>query len=267
MLTVVKNIKNQLKVSFLTVKYALIREMINKTTFLTNITFMILNDASFILQWIVLYALKDNVGGYTFNQVLLLWGIAAGTYGFSHFFFESAFNLSDTINNGKLDAFLVQPKNVLISTITMSISASAIGDLAYAYIMLFVFGFTIKNFLLFTLFCFTGSLIIVSIAIILGSLSFWFNKSDVIADTGNSLLTNFATYPDGIFKGITKILFYTILPLGYVAYMPVQILSSFNIKLFILVISITIMFITLAVITFYRGLRRYSSSNLMIART
>ena len=93
-------VKNQIKVSFLSIKYALLREMLNKTTFITNIIFMILNNASFIIQWIILYSLKENVGGYTFDQVLLLWGLAAGTYGVSRFFFQKAFSLSDTINNG-----------------------------------------------------------------------------------------------------------------------------------------------------------------------
>ena len=83
-------VKNQFKISFLTIKYALMREMLNKVTFITNIIFMILNNASFIVQWIVLYSLKDNVGGYTFKQVLLLWGMAAGTYGVSRFFFKKA---------------------------------------------------------------------------------------------------------------------------------------------------------------------------------
>ena len=84
-------VKNQCKISFLSVKYALMREMLNKTTFITNITFMILNNSVMIIQWIILYALKDNVGGYTFKQVLLLWGIAAGTYGVAHFFFKRLF--------------------------------------------------------------------------------------------------------------------------------------------------------------------------------
>ena len=53
-------VKNQIKISFLSVKYALMREMLNKVTFFTNITFMILNNAAFIIQWIVLFALKDK---------------------------------------------------------------------------------------------------------------------------------------------------------------------------------------------------------------
>lgn len=259
-------VKNQLKISFLSIKYALMREMLNKVTFITNIIFMILNNASFIVQWVVLYSLKDNVGGYTFKQVLLLWGIAAGTYGVSRFFFKKAFSLSETINNGKLDSFLVQPKNVLLSAITTDVEPSAIGDLLYGYIMLFVFGITIENFLLFTLFTITGGLITVAIAVILGSLSFWFNKTDIIADVGNSLMTNFASYPDGIFKGLVKGLLYTLIPVGIVNFIPVKVITEFNLGLMLIVIGVTILTITLAFIVFFKGLKKYSSSNLMIAR-
>lgn len=259
-------VKNQIKISFLSVKYALMREMLNKVTFFTNIIFMILNNAAFIVQWIVLFSLKDNVGGYTFNQVILLWGIAAGTYGVAHFFFKKAFSLSDTINNGKLDSFLVQPKNVLLSAITTDVETSALGDIIYAYIMLFIYGFSISNFLLFTLFIVCGGLVMTSVSVILSSFSFWFNKSDVITDTGNSLMINFATYPDGIFKGIIRIIMYTILPVGIVNHLPVKILSEFNLRLTFIVLGVTIIFISLAFIVFYKGLKKYSSSNLMIAK-
>lgn len=259
-------VKNQAKVSLLSVKYALMREMLNKVSFLTNIVFMILNNASFIIQWIVLYALKDNVGGYTFKQVLLLWGLAAGTYGVSRFFFKNAFSLSETINNGKLDSYLVQPKNVLLSAITTGVEPSAIGDFIYAYIMLFIYGVTIPNFLLYTFFIFAGGFMLAAIAVILGSLSFWFNRSDVVADVGNSLMTNFATYPDGIFKGIAKILLFTLIPVGIINYIPVQILTEFNFGLLLVVIGVAILLISIAFIVFYKGLKKYSSSNLMIAK-
>ncbi len=259
-------VKNQLKVSLLAIKYAVMREMLNKVTFITNIIFMILNNASFIIQWLILFSLKDNVGGYSFKQVMLLWGIASATYGFAHFFFKKAFSLSDTINNGKLDVYLVQPKNVLLSAICTDVDVSAIGDMLYGYIMLFVYGFNISSFLLFTLFVICGGLIITCVSVILNSLSFWFQKSDIIADTGNSLMTNIATYPEGIFKGVVKILLFTLIPVGIANYLPVKIISEFNIYLFVIVIGVTILFIMLAFIIFNKGLKKYSSSNLMIAR-
>ena len=259
-------VKNQIKVSFLSTRYALEREMLNKVTFITNIIFMILNNACFIVQWIILYSIKDNIGGLEFKELLLLWGLAAGTFGFARFFCESAFNISDAINKGTLDNYLVQPKNVLLSYITSTVQVSCLGDMLYAYIMLFIYGITLKSFILFTFFCINGALIVVALAIIFGSLSFWFGRVELIADTMNSLMVNFATYPDGIFKGIVKVLFYTIIPLEFVNYIPIRLIGDFNLNSFILVICVTIFIISMSFIIFYRGLRRYSSSNLMNAR-
>ena len=227
----------------------------------------LLNNASFIIQWIILYSIKDSVGGYTFKQVILLWGMAASTFGISHFFFKRAYNLSDTINSGKLDAALVQPKNILISVITSDIDPSAIGDMLYGLIMLCIFGLTPTSVPLFILFSILGGITLTSIAVILGSLSFWFNKSDQVADTGNSLMTSFATYPEGIFDGVIKLILYTFVPIGFINYLPIQIITEFNLVNTLVIIGITLLFLTIAFIMFYRGLRRYASSNLMEART
>ena len=259
-------VKNQIKVMMLSFKYAVMREMLNKVTFLSNIIFMILNNATFIIQWIVLYSLRENVGGYTFNQVLMLWAIASGTFGFAHFFFKKAYSLSDTITNGKLDSYLVQPKNVLISCITSDVSPSALGDLIYGYIVIFLSGITISKFILYTFFVISGGIIMVDIAIILGSLSFYISKSDMIAETGNNFMIYFATYPDGIFKGIVKIILFTIIPIGITTYIPVWVLTKFNLFYLLGVITFTICITIFAFIIFYKGLKRYSSSNLMVAK-
>ena len=259
-------VKNQLKVTLLSMKYGIMREMINKASFLVNIVFMILNDAAFIVQWLILYSLKNQVGGYTMKQVFLLWGLATSTFGFSRFFFKKAFSLSDTINLGKLDSYIVQPKNILISAITSDVEPSALGDMLYGIIMLIASGITISKFALFILFSISGGLILVSIAIILASLSFWFDKSDMIADSGNNLMISFATYPDGIFKGISKIILFTIIPVGFVNYIPIWILTSFDIKLTLSVVAVTVFSIFWAFFIFYKGLKKYSSSNLMVAK-
>lgn len=259
-------VKNQFKVMFLSIKYALMREMLNKVTFITNVLFMILNNASFIIQWIIFFSLKDNIGGYDLKTVILLWGLTAGIFGMSRFFFAKAFELSDVINTGKLDSYLVQPKSVLLSVITSDIEVSAIGDMLYGYIMLFIYGFNIPIFILFTLFVILGGILVTSISIILSSLSFWFQKSDILADTGNGLMTNFATYPDGIFKGLVKVLLYTIIPVGLSVYIPIKVLTKFNLVTLLIIIFIDILFVIFAFIIFYRGLKKYSSSNLMVAK-
>lgn len=257
-------VRNQIKISYLSIKYAMMKEMINKASFLSNIVFMVLNNSSFIIQWLILFSLKESIGGYSFEQVMLLWGLAAGTYGVAHFFFKNAFDLSEIIQTGKLDAYLVQPKNVLIQIITTDVSVAALGDLVYALIIVVIFGFRIIP--LFVLFSITGGFIAVSISIIFSSLAFWFQRTEMLTDTMNGIILNFATYPDGIFKGFVKIILFTIVPVGIANYLPVHIMTNFDIKLFLIVIVVTILLILFAFFIFNKGLKRYSSSNLMNAR-
>ena len=256
--------KNQFKISLLSIKYALEREMLNKVSFISNIVFMILNNASFIVQWIIIYSLKEDIGGYSFKMVMLLWALAALTYGISRFFFRDSFELSDTINKGGLDNYILLPKNILLSCITSSVEVSAIGDIIYGYIIICIVA--IDKIFLFTYLGILGGITITCIAVIIASLSFYFGKTENIANTVNSIMTNFATYPGTIFKGFIRILFYTILPLSITCYVPVEILTNFDIFKLIYVTLGTLFFIALTYIIFYKGLKRYSSTNLMNAR-
>ena len=259
-------VKNQFHVTWLSIKYAFMREMLNKVTLLSNVFFMILNNASMIIQWIVLYSIKDDIGGYTFQELLLLWGIAAGAYGVAHFFFEKSFHLSDAINSGKLDAYIVQPKNILLSAITSDIKISALGDILFSILVYFFVGFSIGGFFLFLFFIITGGILLTTISIILNSLSFWFQNTDLISDVGNTLMVNFGTYPDGIFKGVTRALLFTIIPIGIAYYIPVKIITEFNLYLFVIDIGVCLLLVVFAYIIFYKGIKRYSSSNLMSSR-
>ena len=259
-------VKNQFKVTMLSFKYSIMRELLNKASFLSSIFFMILNNSCMVAQWVVLFSIKDDFGGYGLKEIILLWGLAAGTYGVAHAFFNESFHLSDIIVKGKLDAYIVQPKNILIGAITSQIVPSAFGDLIFAYIACLIYSFSIKVILLFTLFIITGGFILVSLAIILNSLSFWFRNTDLIADTGTSAVIFFATYPEGIFHGLTKWLLFTIIPVGIANYIPTRIIINYNFELLVINVIACIFFIAFAFIIFYQGLKRYSSGNLMSAR-
>jgi ABC-2 type transport system permease protein len=215
-------VKNQVKLLLLSVKYNLMREMTNRVTFLTNVIFMILNNATFIIQWVILFQLKENIGGYHMNEVLTLWALAASTYGLSHIFFCRAYQLPELIINGKLDAFLVQPKNVLISVISSSSTVSAIGDVLYGYLIMVIFHLEVKTLLLYTYFSITGAIILTAVAVLGGCLSFYIVRGDIVAGSINNTILHLSTYPDGIFKGVVKILLYTIIPVGLVNYLPIH---------------------------------------------
>ena len=259
-------VKKEIKIIFLAVKYNLMKQMLNKVTFITNILFMILNNATFIVQWIVLFSIRDEIGGYGLKEVLLLWGFAAGSFGIAHIFFDGAFDMAKLIINGKLDTFLVQPKNALIGVITSKSSVSAIGDLIYAYIILFIYGFSILRFMLFTFLIIIGGIVLTEVSVVTGSLCFWLTRGDLLVDNVNHIMVTTATYPDTIFKNAVRLLLYTIIPVGMTAYLPCNIMLEFNVLHIIYTIFMTIIFGLISFGLFNKGLKRYSSSNLMSSR-
>lgn len=259
-------VKQQIRVVILSIKFNIMREMTNRFTFILNVLFMMLNNATFIIQWVILFHLKSDIGGYGMKDVMILWAMTASVYGFSHILFNGAFSLPDLIINGKLDAYIVQPKSILISVITSKTSISAIGDLIYGYLVFCILEFDLRKILLFTLYVITGGLLLTTYSIIFGSISFWIVKGDVILDTFLGMMINFSTYPDGIFKGIVKLILYSIVPVGIIYYIPVKSILHFEFTYFLIHIILTIISIFLAFIIFNRGLKKYSSGNLMSAR-
>ena len=103
-------------------------------------------------------------------------------------------------------------------------------------------------------------------ALLMGSLSFWFVRADVFGGNMVNCLINFSTYPDSIFQGISRFLLYQIIPVGMAIYLPVHLMLEFDLGGFLTVAGYTILLSAVAVFMFYRGLRRYSSSNLMEAK-
>ena len=259
-------VKNQIKVMFLSIKYNLMKEMTNRVTFITNVLFMILNNATFIVQWIILFSLKDNFGGYLMEDIILLWAISSSSYGLAHILFNGIFKMPQMIENGKVDSFLVTPKNTLIMLATSSTRTSAIGDFLYGYVLMFLFYLNIHDILMFTILIIFGGLLYTSLACILNSLTFWFIRANYLSDSIIHIFINFSIYPDTIFNRAIKIMLFTIIPVGFAVYLPAKLILGFNITYLLLIFLATFIFVSLAFLIFYKGLKRYTSSNLMVAR-
>ncbi len=260
-------VKNNIKIMFISIKYNLMKSMANKVAFLTSVIMMIFNNATFIIQWLTIFAVKESIGSYTINDVMLFWAISSGSFGLAHILFNGIWKMPEYIENGKLDAYLTLPKNVLCSIATSSLEPSAIGDLIYGYIALMIFNFSIKNIILYTILIILGSLLYTSYISILSTLTFYFYRSSIISEAIGDVFLNGSLYPDVIFSRFVKIIFFTLIPAGLASWIPVHLIMDFHLSLFITLIIATTFFIVIAFTFFNHSLKRYSSSNLMGARS
>ena len=258
--------KNTLRVILLSLKYNIMREMTNTVSFILNVVMMMFNNSTFIIQWLVMFSLKDSIGGFGFKEVMLMWGISSATFGISHLFFDGAYELDSIVTEGKLDAYLVQPKNTLLMVITSKTSISALGDLLYGIIVALIFWHELHHILLFFIYIILGSIIYTAFMLIIHGITFWFPTINDAADSINSLFVNFSLYPLDIFNEVIKIIMFTIIPAGIAVYLPIISIMNFNLYYLLIVLGAAIIFVLIAFITFYSGLKRYTSSNLMSSR-
>ena len=238
-----------------------------KTSFFTKIIMMILNNAFFILQWMIIFEVTDTIGNYGFEEVMLLWGLSAGSYGVAHILFSRAFNLGELVYEGKLDVYLTQPKNVLINLICSETAISAIGDFIYCFIALAIAGAPLWWYLAVVPIIIIGGIIYTAIIICFQTLSFYIKRGTSLADMINSATTMFSNYPPIIFSNFVRVLLYTIIPCGFMTFIPAEyILLDFHIGGILILLAVAAFTVTLAFTLFNQGLKKYNSGSLMGGR-
>ncbi|WIV11780.1 ABC-2 family transporter protein [Proteiniborus sp. MB09-C3] len=260
-------VKKNIKLIAMYFKFNLSASMEYRASFLTQTFGMIINNASFIFFWWILFENVESIGGYGFEQVMTLWAISSSSFGIAFILFGNIRNISRMIINGELDTYLLQPKDVLLNIISSSTVVSAWGDLFYGIILFIgVNGFHIGSFLLFLLFCITASLILSSVVVFANSLTFYMGNSQGISSLILEFMISFSIYPEGMYKGLVKLIIYTAIPAAFISLVPVKILTVFSWKWIAILLLAVVVWTTFSYWFFYRGLRKYESGNLIISK-
>ena len=269
MLMAVKNVISNLKFFWIATKCSVKSSMEYKISFLVQSIFMFINNGFWLIFWLVIFNTNgDNINGVTFDTILYLWSIPVISFGVAYFFFGGSDNINKYIISGQMDSYMLQPKHPLFNILTSKCNFSAFGDLMYGIVLgLIVVKFNILHFLLILILGVFGAIFYISTAIILRSLSVWLGDTELIAKKYNdSLLTTFSIYPEQLFSGILKVLLYTVIPVGYMAYMPMNIVMKFNLLRFLCIIISGVIYITLAVFVFNKAMKSYESGNTISMR-
>jgi ABC-2 type transport system permease protein len=249
------------------VRFNLAAGMEYRASFITQVLGMVLNNASFIIFWLILYGQMGSIKGYGFTDVMFLWALSAAGFGLAGVFLGNAGSLSRTIYTAELDVYLLQPKSVLGSFLVSRMSVSAWGDIAYG-VVLFAFtqAVTVGNVALFLLFSLLMAVVLTSMRVLYHSLTFFMGNAEEFAGTASELVLSFALYPGSIFEGPAQILLHSLIPAALIAYIPVELFRSFDLGRLALLVGADAAVALCAWGTFRLGLRFYESGNRMGAR-
>jgi ABC-2 type transport system permease protein len=258
-------VKKSLKLMLYYFKFNISSVMEYRVGFIVQSFGMILNNSAFIFFWWILFNNVNTIGGYNFQDEMLLWAVMSTSFGLCFVTFGNVNSITKMILNGELDTYLLQPKDPLLNILCSKTVVSAWGDTMYGIILfLLIKGLDLKAFLLFLLFCITGALIFSSVLVFFHALSFYTSNTEGLTQLVTEFLISFSIYPEGIFKGVVKFILYTIIPAAFIVYIPAGIIRQFSMLRLVEVFGVAILWIIIAYAMFYRGLKKYESGNLIV---
>ena len=261
---------NYLRLTYEIHKANLAGAMEYRFSFLLQVARMMLNNTGFIIVWVIFFDRFPAISGWGLDEIMLLFAIIAIGYGILFSLGGGLRTLAKDISEGGLDYYLSFPKNVLWHVSVSRLTVSAVGDIAYGFVLLAVLhlrgALDLWQFLIFLGTILPVSLIMYSFFLIVQSMAFFFGQ---FADAAGSLfdfLLGLSLYPQSVFSGALKVAMYTILPAYFIVGIPVSLIKSFNLSQLLQLVAASIIFFVLGIFVFYRGLRRYESGNLITVR-
>jgi ABC-2 type transport system permease protein len=228
--------------------------------------FMIGNNLAFFALWGILFARFREIGGWKLGDMLILYGVVAGGYGLSVVFFGGTRSLARAIVDGELDPLLVQPKPVLLQALGSTSSASGWGDFATAVAMFAVAGLDWRSLPLVVVAVLASGAVFTAAAVTVQSLAFWLGEMEQLARQVWEFTLAFSLYPKPLFSGSISFLLYTLIPAGFVGFLPVELVRAPSLALLAGVLAAALGWWLLALLVFHAGLRRYESGNRFGAR-
>lgn len=232
--------------------------------FFTQILMIFISNLSTLFFWDIIFKNINYIDGYSFYDLIILLGVSSSVSGVTYLVFGNSSEIHTHIVNGSLDGFLVQPKDLILNISCSKMNIFSIGDIIYGYILLIIVkGFSFSSLFTFTLLVSISSIIFFSTLVLLNSLTFYIKNIEHTKRFLEVFILTFSKYPEDIFSTSFRVLFYSLLPIGFMFYLPVSIMKNFNILSLILLILVSLLYLALSYYIFYKGLKKYESSNLI----
>ncbi|WP_238483822.1 ABC transporter permease [Anaerosporobacter faecicola] len=209
-----------------------------------------------------------NLNGWTFEQLVFIYGFAQIPRGIDHFLTDNIWMLAMRyVIRGEFDRFLLRPINPFFQLICDRFQADALGELIVGFVLVGVsvgnhtVTITVGNVVLFVISVLTGALIYTAIKLLFASLAFWIKDSIAILQVAYET-SDFAKYPISIYAKPIRFLLTYMIPFAFVAFFPASYFLTGKNLLTTIGAEVLIAFIAwlLAYAVFRKGLTVYESA-------
>ena len=152
-----------------------------RANFLIKAFGMLLNDVAWIAFWFLIFAKFQSINGWGFKDVVLLWSVGTAAFGIATFFFGNWRRIEEIIIKGELDYYLALPRSALLHMLISRSEFSGMGDMMFGIgIAVVHFANAPSSLLLFAVLVPLSTIILVSFAVVIGSVAFFVGGTGVL---------------------------------------------------------------------------------------
>lgn len=228
---------------------------------------MFINNFMWLFFWSLFFGKFQIVNGWEMGDVMMMWAVGAGGFGWANMLFGNFNRIAPIVATGQLDVYLSQPKPVLLHVLASRMSLTAAGDFFFGLVVYaWVGNHSLAGLLQFFLGLLLSGLLFMGVTILAGCLAFFVGNAEGLAQQVFNSFVALSTYPSDIFKGLARTLLFTLLPAGFISFLPIGLLRDFDPAFVWKAFAATFAFGALAVLAFGLGLKRYASGNAITLR-
>ena len=236
--------------------------LMRRGAFVMQVVFMALNNLTFFVFWWALMKRVPELRGWRLGDIQVLFGVVAAGFGLAVTFAGGVRHLGRFIDEGELDTLLTQPRPVLLYALGLRSQASGVGDVLSGIAFIAWSGQIAWHALPLLVFAIVASaLVFIACGIVFFSLAFWLGRVETLARQLWELMITFSLYPEPLFGGMLRLVLFTLLPAGFVGYVPAHLAQDPSFALVLLLAAATAAYLAIAVVVFDCGLRRYASGS------
>lgn len=236
--------------------------MAQRGAFLMQAGLMALNNAIFFTFWLVLFRHVPRIRGYALPDMAVLYGVVAAGVGLATAIAGGAPKLAQFIHEGELDSVLSQPKPTLLYAIGRRSIASGFGDVATGIVMIGLSGIVgVSRIPVIVMAVLASAIICTAACVLMNSIAFWLGRMQMASRQLFESLITFSLYPEPLFGGPMRLLLFTLIPAGFVGYLPASVVRAPSAALVLELAAAAIVYCAAASFVFERGLRTYASGS------
>lgn len=248
-----------LQVALTSWRLAWLSEISRRISFFVQMLFMCINDAVWVVFWLLVFSHKESIRGWERDEVLVLFAIVTATYGTGIGLFYGVRRLGDRIRDRDLDPYLAQPSPVVVRVLFSKVHPPLLGDLAFGPILFTIAtgGADALQWLRYLLVVCLAASIVVAFILTWESVAFWAENGSEIAGVAFTAITVLSTYPSAIYAGVVKVIVFTVVPAVFIGSVPAEIVLDPSWQQLTMLCGAALAAWAIALGVFHAGLRRH----------